>query len=84
MKYRANIRPKRRPGTVTHHRERVVVSMPLRVKNQVRRIARENEVGQGEFVWLILRAAISDHAWLDVVLAEDREAKQQAASALWG
>lgn len=67
------VRPKRPAGSLAEFSERVVVVMPLRAKNELRRIARENNLGQGELAWVLLRVALADAAHLATVLGLERQ-----------
>lgn len=62
------IRPKRANGTLDLSWEKFVVAVPLRLKCELMRIAREANVAQATLGLWIVQAAINDHSWLSAVL----------------
>lgn len=63
------VRPKRPNGAIHDFRERLMIRLPLPLKVQIMRLARENALTQDELGWNIVRAALADEAWLVNVLS---------------
>ncbi|QDU27476.1 hypothetical protein ETAA8_25640 [Anatilimnocola aggregata] len=70
------VRPRRRDGGLWQW-EKFVVSIPLKLKCELMRIARENFVTQNELGLFILRGAVQDQTWLAALLVLAAEAKQE-------
>lgn len=66
--YSPGVRPKSRKGAWFLSAEKLVIALPLALKCEVMRIARERQLSQGEFGLLIVRAALRDLAWLSRAL----------------
>lgn len=62
------IRPKRRNGTIDPTWEKWVIPLPLRLKCEVMRLAREANLSQASFGLIVVQAALQDTTWLAAVL----------------
>lgn len=72
------VRPKRRDGGLWQW-EKLVVAVPLKLKCELMRIAREQRISQNELGLVIVQGAVRDETWLGMVLRLAAEAKSAAS-----
>lgn len=63
-----SIRPKRPNNSLTLSWEKLIIPLPLSLKCQVMRIARENNLSQAALGLVIVRAVVENETWLTAAL----------------
>ena len=72
---KSGVRPKRPNGAIHDFGQRLHVRIPLPVKCEIMRLARENCLTQDELGWAIVKAALTDEAWLVQALAAVKQSE---------
>ncbi len=83
----SGIRPKRKPvasGFQWSLQERLYVPVPLELKCEIMRIAREHVMSQASLGLVIVAAAVKDTTWLSAVLRAAAELADSAARSTEG